>query len=67
VTQVTGRRFTFQQVPLDALPAGMRALCDWLDRVGHQVDLAALHHRFASVGWHRFPAWAATREWPGDP
>jgi uncharacterized protein YbjT (DUF2867 family) len=63
---VTGRRFTFQQVPRDTLPAGLRSLFDWLDRVGHRVDIPALRERFPSVRWHRFEAWAAAQEWPGD-
>jgi hypothetical protein len=42
----------------------MRALFDWLDRVGHHVDISALRRRFPDVRWHRFEQWAATQDWP---
>jgi uncharacterized protein YbjT (DUF2867 family) len=64
VSRLTGRRFEFQEVPRDSLPGGMRTLFDWLDRVGHHVDIPGLRHRFPDVRWHRFEDWAATQHWP---
>jgi uncharacterized protein YbjT (DUF2867 family) len=66
LSRLTGRRFGFQQVPRDSLPDGMRILFDWLDRVGHDVDIPALRRRFPGVHWHRFEHWAATQDWPGQ-
>jgi uncharacterized protein YbjT (DUF2867 family) len=63
---VTGWPFAFQEVPRDGLPGGMRALFDWLDRVGHHVDIPALRRRFPDVRWHRFEEWAATQDWPSQ-
>jgi uncharacterized protein YbjT (DUF2867 family) len=64
ISDVTGRRFTFQPVPLDDLPPAMRSLFDWLNRHGTKVDLSAVRARFPSVGWHRFADWATTQAWP---
>jgi uncharacterized protein YbjT (DUF2867 family) len=64
VSRVSGRAFAFQQVPLVALPGSMRSLFEWLERVGHQVDIAAVRRRFPSVRWHSFEDWAAGQSWP---
>lgn len=64
LSHVTGRPFTFQPVPADSLPAGMRALFEWLDRVGHGVDVPAVRRRFPTIRWHRFEDWAARQTWP---
>ena len=64
LSQVTGRPFVFEQLPLDDLPDGMRLLFDWLDRVGHQVNMPALARRFPDIRWHRFELWAAAQDWP---
>src|SRR5215216_2504113 len=65
LSRVTDQPFVFQPVPADILPAGMRVLFEWLDRVGHHVDIPALRSRFASVQWHSFERWAAGQTWPG--
>jgi uncharacterized protein YbjT (DUF2867 family) len=64
LSRVTGRPFTFHEVPLAELPDGMRLLFEWLDRVGHHVDIPALRQRFPGVQWHRFEDWAAAQDWP---
>jgi uncharacterized protein YbjT (DUF2867 family) len=58
LARVTGRRFIFQPVPPHALPDGLRALFEWLDGVGHHVDIPALRSRFPPVQWHSFERWA---------
>jgi uncharacterized protein YbjT (DUF2867 family) len=63
VSRLTRRCFTFHQVSLDSLPGGMRTLFEWLDQVGHQVDIPALRRRFPDVDWHRFDDWAAAQDW----
>jgi uncharacterized protein YbjT (DUF2867 family) len=63
LSRVTGRRFTFGQVPLTSLPPGMGTLFEWLARIGHQVDIPALRPRFPDVDWHRFDDWAAAQDW----
>jgi uncharacterized protein YbjT (DUF2867 family) len=64
LARVTGRRFVFQPVPPHTLPAGMRALFEWLDGVGHHVDIPALRSRFPSTQWHSFQEWAGGQTWP---
>jgi uncharacterized protein YbjT (DUF2867 family) len=64
LTRLTGRAFAFHEVPREGLPAGMRLLFDWLDRVGHHVDVSALALRFPRVRWHGFERWAAEQDWP---
>jgi uncharacterized protein YbjT (DUF2867 family) len=62
LTRTTDRRFVFHQVALDSLPAGMRTLFEWLDRVGHHVDIERLREQFPDVPWHRFEDWASAEE-----
>jgi uncharacterized protein YbjT (DUF2867 family) len=63
LTRVSGRSVAFRRVPLEALPAGMKALFEWLDRVGHSVDIPQLRRSFPEVRWHRFDDWARSRSW----
>jgi uncharacterized protein YbjT (DUF2867 family) len=63
LARVAGRDFVFHEVPRDSLPDGMRMLFDWLDRVGHDVDIPALRRRFPEVRWQSFERWAAKRDW----
>jgi uncharacterized protein YbjT (DUF2867 family) len=62
LTRVAGRPFIFHQVALDSLPSGMRSLFEWLDRVGHHVDVDGLREQFPDVRWHRFEDWAGADE-----
>jgi uncharacterized protein YbjT (DUF2867 family) len=63
LSRVAGRDFAFREVPRDSLPDGMRVLFDWLERVGHHVDIPALAQRFPEIHWQRFEEWAAKRDW----
>jgi uncharacterized protein YbjT (DUF2867 family) len=63
VSQVSGRRFAFAQVPLAGLAPGLRALFEWLSRLGHHVDIAGLRRGFPDVRWHTFEDWARTQDW----
>lgn len=38
-------------------------LYHWLDAVGFDVDVVALHAELPEVGWHRFGRWAAAQDW----
>jgi uncharacterized protein YbjT (DUF2867 family) len=44
-------------------PAIGQPLFAWLERVGTQVDIAALRRRFPGIGWHTFADWAANQDW----
>jgi uncharacterized protein YbjT (DUF2867 family) len=65
LSRVTGRPFAFEHVPADGLAPPLRALFAFLDEVGFDVDLPALHARYPEVGWHSFERWAADQAWPG--
>ena len=58
---VLDRDFTAGQLPTEELPPGLRALFDWLERTGHDVDLAILHDRYSEVGWHDYKAWVRSQ------
>ena len=58
LSRVTGRRFTYLQVPLDLIRQGMGEdavkMYEWFDRVGYTVDRAALRREFPDVALHDF-------------
>jgi uncharacterized protein YbjT (DUF2867 family) len=64
VARATRRPFTFEHVPLETLPPGMRLLFGWLDREGHAVDISAVRNEFPGVRWQSFEDWASAQPWP---
>ena len=67
LSRVTGRPFSYVQVPLDAVRQRMgnesAVMYEWFDRVGYTVDLAALRRAFPEVHFHDFEAWAQQQDW----
>ena len=67
LSRVTGRSFSYYQVPLDVIRQRMGddavRMYEWFDRVGFAVDRAALRHEFPDVAFHDFESWAKTRDW----
>jgi uncharacterized protein YbjT (DUF2867 family) len=67
LSRVTGRPFTYYQVPLDIIRRRMGAdgakMYEWLDRVGYTVDRAALRREFPDVAFQDFESWAKTLDW----
>ena len=67
LSRVTGRRFTYLQVPLDLIRQGMGEdavkMYEWFDRVGYTVDRAALRREFPDVALHDFKSWAEAQDW----
>ena len=65
--RVTGRPFTYYQVPLDVIRQHMgehaARMYEWFDRVGFTVDRAALHREFPDVAFHDFESWAKMQDW----
>ena len=65
--RVTGRRFTYFQVPLDLIRQHMGddavKMYEWFDRVGYTVDRAALRREFPDVAFHDFESWAKAQDW----
>src|SRR6266404_2328315 len=67
LARVTGRPFSYYQVPLDVIRQRMGEdavkMYEWFVRVGFAVDRAALHREFPDVAFHDFESWAKTRDW----
>ena len=66
-SRVTGRPFTYFQVPLDVIRQRMgedgAKMYEWFDRVGFTVDRAALRREFPDVAFHDFETWANAQDW----
>src|SRR6267378_3825348 len=67
LSRVTGRPFTYFQVPLDLIRQRMGEdavkMYEWFDRVGYTVDRAALRREFSDVAFHDFESWAKAQDW----
>jgi uncharacterized protein YbjT (DUF2867 family) len=67
LSRVTGRPFTYFQVPLDVVRQRMgedgTKMYEWFDRVGFTVDRAALRREFPDVPFHDFESWAKAQDW----
>src|SRR6476660_7541885 len=67
LSRVTGRPFTYFQVPLDVIRQRMgedgAKMYEWFDRVGYTFDRAALRREFPDVAFHDFESWAKTQDW----
>jgi uncharacterized protein YbjT (DUF2867 family) len=67
LARVTGRPFSYYQVPLDVIRQYMgedyARMFEWFDRVGYTVDRAALHREFPDILLHDFELWAKMQDW----
>jgi uncharacterized protein YbjT (DUF2867 family) len=67
LSRVTGRAFTYYQIPLDVVRQRMGEdavkMYEWFDRVGFAVDRAALQREFPDVAFHDFESWAKMPDW----
>jgi uncharacterized protein YbjT (DUF2867 family) len=67
LSRVTGRPFTYFQIPLDVVRQRMGddavKMDEWFDRVGYTVDRAALRREFPDVAFHDFESWAKAQDW----
>ena len=67
LSRVTGRPFSYYQVPLDVVRQRMGEdavrMYEWFDRVGFAVDRVAPRREFPDVTFHDFESWAKTQDW----
>ena len=67
LSRLTGRPFTYFQVPLDVIRQRMgedgAKMYEWFERVGFTVDRAALRREFPDVTFHDFESWAKAQDW----
>src|ERR1700687_3804026 len=69
LARVTGRPFSYYQVPLDVIRQRMGEdavkMYEWFDRVGFAVVRAAIRSEFPEVTFHDFESWTKTQNWSG--
>jgi uncharacterized protein YbjT (DUF2867 family) len=61
-----GRPINYQEIPIAAArqqSEDAALMFEWFDRVGYDVDIAALHKDFQEVAWHSFADWAREFDW----
>ena len=67
LSRVTGRPFSYYQVPLDVIRQRMGEdavkMYQWFDRVGFAVDRVALRREFPDVAFQDFESWAKKQDW----
>src|SRR4051794_17154153 len=67
LSRVTGRLFSYFQVPLDVIRQRMGEdavkMYEWFDRVGYTVDRSALRREFPDVAFHDFETWTKAQDW----
>jgi uncharacterized protein YbjT (DUF2867 family) len=66
LSEVIGRPINYREIPI--AEAGRQSedlarMYEWFDRVGYDVDLAALRRDFSEVHWHSFAEWAREFDW----
>ena len=66
LSRVTGRPFSYFQVPLDVIRQRMGddaiKMYEWFDRVGYTVDRVALRREFPDVALQDFESWAQAQD-----
>ena len=66
LSQTIGRPINYQEIPIAAArqqSEDAALMFEWFDRVGYDVDIAALRRDFQEVPWHSFAAWAREFDW----
>jgi uncharacterized protein YbjT (DUF2867 family) len=75
LSRVTGRKFTYYQVPMQAIRERMGEdgvrMYEYFEKVGYDVSLTSLQREFSEVRWHTFEAgrarWTGRRSSGGRP
>jgi uncharacterized protein YbjT (DUF2867 family) len=66
LTEAIGRPIHYQEIPIAAArqqSEDAALMFEWFDRVGYDVDIAALRRQFPEVRWHGFADWARAFDW----
>jgi len=66
LSRVTGRKLTYFEVPIEqvrAMSEDFAIMYEWFNRVGYQMDIAALRRDYPEVKWHTFETWAKRQDW----
>lgn len=68
LSQAIGRPIRYQEIPIAAIrqqSEDLALMSEWFDRIGYDVDIAALRKDFPDVRWHSFADWARAFDWSG--
>lgn len=66
LSEAIGRPIDYQEIPIAMArqqSEDAALMFEWFDRVGYDVDIAALHRDFQEVRWHSFADWARAFDW----
>ena len=66
LSEVSGRKIEFQELPLEALrsqSADLAKMFEWFARDGYTADIEGLRRDYPMVGWQRLREWAARVDW----
>jgi len=66
LSEVSGRRIEYQQIPLTVLrsqSADFAKMLEWLENSGYTADVEGLRREYPQVGWHRYREWASGQDW----
>ena len=66
LSEKTGRTISFEGFPASVLKeqdADMGEMFEWFDRIGYNVDIAALHREFRDVNWQKYSEWVELQDW----
>ena len=66
LSQAIGRPISYQEIPIAVARQQIEdaaLMFEWFDRVGYDVDIAALRRDFPEVNWHSFADWAGSFDW----
>jgi uncharacterized protein YbjT (DUF2867 family) len=67
LSRVTGREIAYFEQPIEVVRSfseDFATMYEWFERVGYDVDTAALRREYPAVQWHTFEAWAEKQDWP---
>lgn len=66
LSEAIGHPIGYQEIPMAAArqqSEDAALMFEWFDRVGYDVDIAALRKDFPEVRWHSFADWARAFDW----
>lgn len=66
LSEAIGRPIRYQEIPIATArqqSEDAALMFEWFDRVGYDVDIAALQREFPEVRWHGFADWTRAFNW----
>jgi uncharacterized protein YbjT (DUF2867 family) len=66
LAKVLGKPIKYFQVPLEEIrkmSEDLVKMYEWFERVGYDLNIAALHEEYPEVVWHTFETWTKEQDW----